>query len=541
MSRITILHRIRRYFRTRDSVYHPRNPSYKWFVLANIMVGTFMAVLDGTIVNVGLPKIMAAFGVSLDTIQWVITAYMLAMAAMLPTSGWLADKFGYKKVYFWGLFLFTTGSLLCGMSHDEVSLISSRIVQGLGGGIVQTLGMAIVVREFPSSQRGVALGFWSVASAASVSFGPLIGGYLVDNFGWQLIFDVNVPVGIFALLVTIIIQREVKNPNARKFDYIGFVSVITFLPILLYALTEGNAASNAEGWSAPYILACFAIAGLALAVFITRELTTSQPLINLRLLAYHNFGLGNIFMFIFGMGMFGSTFLLPLYLENAMDYTALQSGAVFLPVGIIQGCIGPLVGITVDKTNPKIPLFMGICLLSLSFLSNTHFSFLSEHHYVMTSLYLRGFGMGMIFTPLNSLSLLNIPREQMAQASSITNTMRQIGGSLGIAIFTTLLTARTNFHGQIYGQAVDAHSEALKDVTQNMAYHIQQSAGSSLAMAAKQSQGLIISHVSTQAFIDGINDDFWIASFITLLGLIPIFLMYSKRKVMAKGTKPHMI
>jgi DHA2 family multidrug resistance protein len=533
--KITALHRIRRYFRNRNSLYHPRSSYYKWFVLANVMVGTFMAVLDGTIVNVGLPKIMSAFGVSLDTIQWVITAYMLAMASMLPTSGWLADKFGYKKVYFWGLFLFTAGSMFCGMSNNEVSLIASRIVQGLGGGIVQTLGMAIIVREFPPNQRGVALGFWSIASAASVSFGPLIGGYLVDNFGWQLIFDVNVPVGIFALLVTIIIQREVKNPNTRKFDLLGFASVSMFLPVLLFALAEGNSASNAEGWRAPYILLCFAISGLSLAVFITRELTTTHPLINLRLLKYHNFGLGNIFMFIFGMGMFGSTFLLPLYLENAMDYTALQAGAVFLPVGIIQGCIAPLVGLTADKTNPKIPLFMGICFLTLSFYANTHFSFMAERNIIMVSLYLRGLGMGMIFTPLNSLALLNLSREQMAQASSIMNTMRQIGGSLGIAVLTTLLTARTNFHRQVYGQAIDSQSQTFKDVTQNMAYHFQQHGGSSLATAARQSQTLISSHINTQAYIDGINDDFWVACFITILGLIPILLMYSRKKVIAKS------
>jgi len=535
MSQVSILHRIRRNLRTRNAVYHPRNPLYKWFVLANVMLGTFMAVLDGTIVNVGLPKIMSAFGVSLDTIQWVITAYMLAMASMLPTSGWLADKFGYKKVYFWGLFLFTLGSLFCGMSNGEVSLILSRIVQGLGGGIVQTLGMAIVVREFPPTQRGVALGFWSIASAASVSFGPLIGGYLVDNYGWQLIFDVNVPVGFFALLFTIIIQRETKNPNTRKFDLLGFVSVITFLPVLLYALTEGNAAANSEGWSAPYILLCFAISGLALVIFVTRELTTSHPLINLRLLAYHNFGLGAVFMMVFGMGMFGSTFLLPLFLQNSMGYTALQSGAVFLPVGILQGAIAPLVGITSDKTNPKILLFMGICLLSSSFYVNTSFSFMSEHSSVMLSLYLRGLGMGMIFTPLNSLALLNIPREQMAQASSIMNTMRQIGGSLGIAVFTTLLTARTNFHGQVYGQAISSQSEAFKNVSQNMAYYIQQHGGGSFATAMRQSRMLISSHVNTQAFIDGINDDFWIACSITILGLIPVLLMYSKRKVISKG------
>ena len=536
MRKASALHRVRRNLRNRDSLYHPQSQYYKWFVLANVMIGTFMAVLDGTIVNVGLPKIMAAFGVSLDTIQWVITAYMLAMAAMLPTSGWLADKFGYKKIYFFGLFLFTLGSLFCGMSNEEVSLITSRIIQGLGGGIIQTLGMAIVVREFPPSQRGVALGFWSIASAASVSFGPLIGGYLVDNFGWQLIFDVNIPVGIFALIFTIIIQREVKNPNTRKFDLLGFISVSIFLPVLLYALTEGNAAANSEGWRAPYILLCFAISGLALVVFITRELAISNPLINLRLLKYHNFGLGSTFMMIFGMGMFGSTFLLPLYLENSMDYTAVQSGAVFLPVGIIQGCIAPIVGLTSDRTNPKIPLFIGICLLSLSFLANTHFSFLSEHHNIMVSLYLRGFGMGMIFTPLSSLALLSLPRDQMAQASSIMNTMRQIGGSLGIAILTTLLTARTNFHSQIYGEAVNSESEAFKDVTRNMSYYIQEHGGSSFATAMRQSQMIVSSHVNTQAFIDGINDDFWIACCITILGSIPVLLMRSRRQAAPKTT-----
>jgi len=536
MRKVSVLHRIRRNLRTRNSLYHPRSRFYKWFVLGNVMLGTFMAVLDGTIVNVGLPKIMSAFGVGLDTIQWVITAYMLAMASMLPTSGWLADKFGYKKIYFMGMFLFTVGSLLCGLSHNEVSLIISRIIQGLGSGMVQTLGMAIIVREFPPTQRGVALGFWSIASAASVSFGPLIGGYLVDNYGWQLIFDVNIPVGIFALLFTIVIQREVKNPNTRKFDLLGFISVSIFLPVLLYALTEGNAASNSEGWRAPYILLCFAISGLAFVVFITRELTTSHPLINLRLLKYHNFGLGSIFILIFGMGMFGSTFLLPLYLQSAMGYTALQSGAVFLPVGIIQGSIAPLVGISADKTNPKIPIFIGICLLSLSFYANTNFSFMSEHSAVMISLYLRGLGMGMIFTPLNSLSLVNLPHTQMAQASSITNTMRQIGGSLGIAVFTTLLTARTNFHTQVYGQAVNSQSEAFRGVTQNMAYYIQQHGGSSFATAMKQSQMLVSSHVNTQAFIQGINDVFWVACLITIMGLIPILLMYSRKRVMA-GSK----
>jgi DHA2 family multidrug resistance protein len=499
-------------------------------VLANIMLGTFMAVLDSTIVNVGLPKIMAAFGVGLDTIQWVITAYMLAMAAMLPTSGWLADKFGYKKVYFWGLFFFTLGSLLCGLSNDENTLIISRVIQGLGGGMVMPLGMAIITREFPIRQRGLALGFWSIAAAASVSFGPLIGGYLVDNFNWQLIFDVNVPIGIVALFFTIIIQREFINPNVRKFDYVGFISVIIFLPVLLYALSEGNAATNSAGWSAPYILACFAISGVALAVFLTRELTAKYPLLDLRLLADHNFSMGNIIMLVFSMGMFGSTFLLPLYLQNSMGYTALQSGAVFLPVGIIQGAIAPLSGLLSDKTNPKIPIFIGVCLLVVSFYLNADLSFLTENSFVMTSLYVRGFGMGLIFTPLSTLSLLTIPREKMAQASGIMNTIRQIGGSLGVALLTTFLTSRVNYHAQLYGQALDSHSQAFQNASSNMAYFIQQHGGGAFSTALKQGQSLLLTNVNTQAFIQGVDDDFLIAALLTVLGLIPILALKSKKK-----------
>jgi len=538
MRKTSTTHRIRRKLRNSDSSYHPKSPYYKWFVLANVMLGTFMAVLDSTIVNVSLPKMMSSFGVGLSTIQWVITAYMLAMAAMLPTSGWLADKFGYKKVYFWGLFLFTFGSLLCGLSNDETTLIMSRIIQGLGAGMIQPLGMAIIIREFPIQQRGLALGFWAIAAAASVSFGPMIGGYLIDNFSWQLIFDVNIPVGIAALVFTIVIQREFISPNARKFDYIGFISVIIFLPVLLYALSEGNAQTNSEGWSAPYILICFAVSAIGLAVFITQELTTENPLLDLRLLKDRNFGMSNLLLLVFSIGMFGSTFLLPLYLQNSLGYTALQSGAVFLPVGIIQGIMSPLSGWFSDKLNPRIPIMAGVGILAFSLYLNADLSFLTEHQFIMTTLYLRGLGMGMIFTPLSSFSLATIPHHKMAQASSITNTVRQIGGSLGVALLSTVLTARVNFHAQMYGGAIQSTSQAFQSATRNMAYYIQQHGGGSFTTAMKQGQSLLMGNVTSQAFIQGIDDDFLLAALISMIGFIPIVFLKSKKKTKQSHSKP---
>jgi DHA2 family multidrug resistance protein len=430
--RRTPAHRLRSALRGNNSVIHPKHDYYKWFLLGNVMIGTFMAVLDATIVNVSLPKIMSSFGVGLDKIEWVITAYMLSMAVALPTSGWLADKFGYKRLYFIGLFLFTLGSMLCGKASDENMLILARVVQGLGAGTIQPLGMAIITREFPPHQRGIALGFWGISAAASVSFGPLIGGYLIDRFSWPLIFDVNIPVGIIAMIFTILVQNEYKNKKTRRFDIAGFISITIFLPLALYTLSEGSAISNSAGWHAPHILAFGAISLVALAAFITAELTVKEPLLDLSLLMNHNFGIANIVMLIFSLGMFGSTFLLPIYLQNALGYSAFQAGSVFLPVGIIQGITAPIAGRISDKLNPKLPLVIGVILFAFSFYMNSLLSWLTEINFIMMTLYLRGFAMGLTFTSLSAVSLLEIPRDKMAQASAITNSIRQLGGSLGV-------------------------------------------------------------------------------------------------------------
>ncbi|MEI6681088.1 MAG: DHA2 family efflux MFS transporter permease subunit [Bacteroidota bacterium] len=493
------------------------------------MIGTFMAVLDATIVNVGLPKIMASFGVGIDKIEWVLTAYMLALAVMLPTSGWMADRFGYKRVYFLGLFLFTLGSFMCGYSSSEDMLIFARVIQGLGAGALMPVGMAIITREFPPEQRTLALGFWSIASAASVSFGPLIGGYLVDNFSWPLIFDVNVPIGIAGMLATAIIQKEYRSPRKRKFDPVGFISVSIFLPVLLYALTEGNAASNSGGWNSPVILACFGIAAISLTLFLVTELTIKEPLIELSLFRGYNFTVSNLVIFIFGIGMFGSTFLLPLYLQNALGYTAIQAGSVFLPVGIIQGIIAPATGIFSTKMNPRIPIIIGVFLLAFSFYLNSKLSYMTEHSFIMLSLYLRGLAMGMMFSPLTALATIGIPKEKMGQASGLINVLRQIGGSFGVALLSTLLTTRVIFHSQVFGESLDQNSPAFKGVMTNISHFIVHNTGSTLASASQQGSYLLMSHLNRQAFVQAISDDFLIATVFTLVSAIPVFFLRVKK------------
>ena len=215
-----------------------KSRSYKWWVLAVIMVGTFMAVLDVTVVNVGLPTIMNVFHIGLSTAEWVVTAYMITMTIMLPTAGWLADRYGNKRIYVLGMILFTFGSWCCGRATVDEFLIFSRALQGVGSGIIQSLGLAIVSREFPAKQLSTALGLWAVAAAASISFGPLVGGFLVDDYSWHLIFDVNVPIGILGIAASLLIQKEWRNPDIGRFDWIGFVSVALFMPLVIYGLAR---------------------------------------------------------------------------------------------------------------------------------------------------------------------------------------------------------------------------------------------------------------------------------------------------------------
>jgi MFS transporter, DHA2 family, multidrug resistance protein len=518
---------------------HHEHSSYMWWVLANIMISSFMVVLDSTIVNTALPKIMSSFGISVDIAQWILTAYMLAFGVMLPTSGWLADRFGYKRMYTAGLVMFTVFSFLCGVSWNEKSLIIMRIGQGLGGGFLQPIGMAIIMREFPLEKRGLAMGFWSISAAASVSLGPMFGGYLADNFDWHLIFNVNVPVGIVCLVATWIIQREYKTEQMRSFDFAGFASLTVFLGFLLFALASGNSQWNTGGWTSDAMMLCYLLSAIGLVVFLVAEFNVKSPLVNLKLLAKYNFGLTNVVMFIFGVGMFGSVFLIPLYLQNVLGYSALQSGLVLLPVGLIQAATGPVAGYFSDKVNPKIPITLGITLFTLSFLLNTRLSIFSEHAQIMLPMYLRGVAMGLLFSPLSAVALVEIGRHEMAQASGMINVVRQVGGSFGVAILQTLLTQRVLFHTAVAGTTIDRSSPVFSGAVHALQTHAMHAAGSSSQAAASQATGLLSLHFTQQMFVWGINDAFFYSAACTALCLVPVLILKTKRKAPAGALPRH--
>ena len=504
---------------------------YKWLVLAVVMLGTFISVLDASIVNVAMPKMMAAFSVSVDKIEWVLTVYLLVRSVIFPSSGWIADHLGYKSTYNLGLILFTLGSLLCSLAVNENMLIFFRVIQGAGAGFIMPVGMAIITREFPPEQRGFALGFWGIAAAASISLGPMFGGYLIDKFDWNAIFDINVPIGIVGVIAAWLILKDYKIPRKGKFDMLGLLSMSVFLSALLLALSDGNSAWNTGGWTSTFILTCFFIAFISFVVFLIREFSTENPILDLRILKNRNFGLSNIMFFIFGLAFFGNSFLLPIYLQNSLGYTALQAGLVFFPVGIIQAIMSPVAGKMTDKLNPKIPISIGIVLTFLSMYLYKDLNLHTEYGAIMLPLIIRGFGLGFMFIPLSTIAINDIPKEKMAQATGLFNTIRQVGGSFGVAILGTFLTRRILYHKEMYSQAVDQNSATFKHIEHGLQYFVQHSVGGTGSSIALRAKALIGMNLGNQAFVRGIADDFLAGAAITVLIIIPLFfLKYNKKK-----------
>jgi DHA2 family multidrug resistance protein len=287
------------------------------------------------------------------------------------------------------------------------------------------------------------------------------------------------------------------------------------------------------------IVSYFAISAVAFTIFFVTELTIEHPLIELRLLKDFNFAVTNGILFVFGLSMFGSTFLLPLYLQNSLGYTALQAGAVFLPVGILQAILSPAAGILSDKVNPKIPASIGIALLAVSLGLNGNMSLFSMHDQIMLPLYLRGIAMGLLFTPLSTLALSDIPRQKMAQASGMFNVIRQLGGSFGVAVIGTLLSRRIVYHTAMYGQAVDQTLPAVKQVSFALRQFAQGAVGGPNYAVAQRANAMIISHIGQQAFVRSVDDAFLFAAAITCLGVVPVFVLRTHKKKKGKAAHEH--
>jgi len=491
-----------------------------------------MAILDNNIVNVALPKIMANFGTTVDQIEWVVTGYMIAFAISMPVTSWLQRRYGLRKVFMASLGLFCFGSVLCGLSWDKDSIIAFRVIQACGGGAMMPTGLTLVSNSFPPQERGMAMGIWSIGAMVAPSVGPFLGGYLVDEVNWRSIFYINVPFGAITILAAFLILSPTRRDGpTRRFDYLGFLSFSVFLAFLLVALAQGQR----EGWDSDYILTCFGISLLGLVIFFLSSYFQEDSLIDLRLFTIHNFLMANIVNFVRAVAIFGSMFLLPLYLQNLMNYTALRTGVILVPTAISVAIVSPFSGIVADRIGPRIPLFLGTVIVSYSLYLYKDLSLNCDYWFLFWPQVMRGVGLGLINAPLMSAALNAVRREQTGDASSLITVIMQVGGAFGVAWLGTILQRREFFHYGQYGELLNnAFSPSLYKA-QLLMQDLLLRAGYDPAEVLTKGKTLLALWVHRQATAGGFADAFVFAALLTTIGILPALLIRNRRESPVRG------
>jgi DHA2 family multidrug resistance protein len=428
-------------------------------------------------------------------------------------------------MYILGLSIFTVSSYLCAISWNLHALVAFRIIQGIGGGILTPVGMSLFTAEFPPHKRGVAIGFYSIAIAAAISLGPSVGGYLIQKISWKWIFLINLPFGLLTLLAAWAILKRSRGKPIHDFDLWGLITLTLFVVFLLVAISSGNAPWNAEGWTSFFTLASFAISGVSGVAFFIIERRIDHPIVDLSVFHDRNFLLGNIVLFIFSFTLFGSSFLLPLYLQNGLDYSKIRTGLVLLPIGLIQGFVGATTGWLIKKVPAWFLVIGGIIALGLSYHFNAKFSLYTEESTMLWVFAFRGLSMALMFAPLVTLTIGTIPEEKLAQATGLFSLQRQIGAALGVAVFETIFTERQVHHTEAFGQTLQQGLASFDQARESFGAFIAAHFGSTPEAALLQAQQLIFDHIGKEIFIQSIADNLLVAGWITFLSAIPLLFL----------------
>ncbi|MFB3891522.1 MAG: DHA2 family efflux MFS transporter permease subunit [Phycisphaerae bacterium] len=431
--------------------------AYRWSVLGIIMMGTFMAILDSSIVNVALPHMMSAFGVPRDKIEWVATGFMLASASAMPLVGWAASRVSYKLLYLGCLGIFTAASGLCALAWSFESLVAARVLQAIGAGAIQPIGMAIVAELFEPHERGRALGVWGTGIMVAPALGPTLGGYLTDEFSWRSIFSVNLPIGVLTLLAGMIVMKRLAPPATRKrrLDVWGYLFLTLALVSGLTALSNGED----KGWDSDYIHICFALTIIGVVMFIGVELAREKPLLDLRLFAIRNYSASIALAIFRSVGLFGSVFLLPIFLQTLMGYTTVQSGLWMIPGAVAVGVTMPIGGRLADRYSPAILTAIGCVMVGSSLIMFGWLDPMSDAFDIIMPQVVRGVGLALMMAPLLAAALNSVPRNELPMASSFLNVFQNIGGSLGIALMNNFVTRSIQNHAVRLGEVFQPQSQ----------------------------------------------------------------------------------
>lgn len=480
------------------------------------LIGAFMSILDSSIVNVAVPTIMNVFNAGPSDVQWVSTIYLLAMGVVVPLSGWLGDRFGFKRLYMASLALFVLGSLICGLSWDLNSLILARVFQAMGGGMIMPTMMAMIYRIVPRDKIGGGMAIFGISLMVGPAIGPTLGGYLVEYVNWRWIFTINLPIGVVGILLAWFVLPDFQSKHPGKLDFGGAFSAAVTLFCILLALSKGEE----WGWTDERIVLLFAVSFFALVLFIYIELTVKNPLLELRVFKYRSFTMANLLVVVTTVGMYAGIFYLPLFLQSVRGLGAMQTGLLLMPGALASGLMMSITGRLYDKIGPRPLVLFGVFMLGILTFQFHNLNLRTATTTIVVWATLRGMVMAFANMPAQTAALSDVPTELVGRASAISNIIRNVAGSLGLAALTSILTSRQALHGARLAWTLVPSDPIVASTVSRI--------GRALGGGAK-GHGMALAYlkgmVSRTSFIDGIDDVFVAAAVFTFVALIPAFFL----------------
>ena len=491
---------------------------YKWIVTLVVIFGAFMSILDQTIVNIAIPRLQNAFGADLNSVQWVLTAYILTQGVVTPTTAFFADRLGTKRFYILALAIFTAGSALCGLAWSLPVLIIFRVLQGVGGAALFPLAITLLYREFPPQQRGLASGLLGIAALLAPAVGPTLGGYFVTYVNWQLIFFINVPIGLVGILLAVMLLREVQAETRTPFDVRGFVLAATGLAAVLYALSD----ASTDGWGSGKVLGLLLGGLIILGLFVFVELDQAsrekQPLLDLRLFVNGPFLSSNVTNVLITFAFFGGLFLFPVYLQNLRGLNAFSAGLLLLPqafASIVAALVG---GRVVDRFGARVVIIPGLVLLAFATWQLTSLTLSTPYGWLQILFVIRGLALGLLIQPLSVSALSDLHPRQFAQASTLYTVLRFVSTSLGIAVLATLVQTQAKIHYGHLAEQVTPTSPPGQLESRLQSLFVQHGASLNNARAAALQE--VARLVQRQGYVLAIQDAFWLVLFVLIAALI---------------------
>ena len=513
-------------------------PSFNpWLIATSVMLATFMEVLDTSVANVALPHIAGNLSATPEESTWVLTSYLISNAIILPATNWLGSLFGRKRFLIVCIGIFTLSSALCGAAASLGMLLVARILQGAGGGALQPIAQAVLLESFPVEKRGSAMAVYGMGIVVAPIIGPTLGGWITDNYSWRWIFYINIPVGLLAMLMAKTFIEDppyIRSQRPGRIDYVGFGLMAVGLATLQLVLDKGQ---EDDWFSSPFIVRSILIAVVALIGFVIWELRTKEPIVNLRVLANRNFAVGTALIATVGIALYGTTALLPLFLQTLLGYPALQSGLAVSPRGIGAVVSMVLVGRLIGKVDGRYLIVFGFGILAVStyFLSDINLEITISS--ITWPQIFSGFALGFVFVPLTVIATGTLSNEQIGNATGIYNLMRNVGGSFGIAAVTTMLARGTQTHQAAMVSHLTPYDPVFQQRIHDMASNFA-TQGGNMVTATQQAYGAVYQALVRQATLLAYIDNFRFLALMCVICL-PAGFLFKKVKARAGPAAMH--